>query len=193
MTMTAGETRVRFDLQGNRQHVRATDVLAVLQTRFPDRPLTVKFARPLSGPALLQSPARAGAAVVGRAGPASFSLDPDPDTPALRRGADRTPAIRLGFGPSDIFAFWPGVPLSSRIAAIFDQLHPRQTQRFLVRQITLHPGPVRRGPVLVSRLTIDPDRGRARLHLTSPLGRLATLDFHLIERDPALALPQSTE
>lgn len=189
MTPASEPVRIDFTLQGDRAHVRATDVLAALQARFPDRPLTLKFARPLSGPAVLLSPARPGAAVVGRAGAVRFSLDPDPDMQCVRRGTDRTRALHLGTGALHLFAFWPTTPLAARIAAIFDRLHPQQTERFQVRQITLHPGPARRGPILWTRLTILPDRSRARLQLTTPAGQLATLEFHLTGRD--LALPQS--
>ncbi|MCX7286372.1 MAG: hypothetical protein NTW20_02105 [Rhodobacterales bacterium] len=196
MTPACGPIRLRFALQGDRAHVRATDVLAAMMTQFHDRPLALKFARPLVGPALLHCPAQPGGAVAGRAGEVSFSLTADPDTRASRRAADRTPALHLRVGPLDCFAFRPGTPLAARIAAIFDRLHPLQSERFLVRLITVFPGPERLGPVLWSRLTITNDRSRARLDLAGPAGRLATLEFHLTARNQtpsqAPALPQST-
>ena len=192
MTPAPEPVRLDFTLQGDRAHVRATDVLSALMTQFPDRPLTLKFARPLAGPAHLHCPPRPGGAVAGRAGEVGFSLTADPDAPASRRAADRTPAFHVRIGPLDVFVFKPGTPLAARIAAIFDRLHPLQTERFVVRQITVFPGPARPGPVLWTRLTIAEDRSRARLHLTTPAGRLATLEFHLTARSLAAAVPQST-
>jgi hypothetical protein len=57
---------------------------------------------------------------------------------------------------------------------------------------------LRPGPVLWTRLTIAPDRSRARLQLAAPSGQLALLEFHLTARSqpltprPAPVLPQST-
>lgn len=186
MTQASGPVRLSFALQGDRAHVRATDVLGAIMMQFRDRPLTLKFARPLAGPALVHCPAQPGGAVAGRAGEVSFSLTPDPDSPTIRRAADRTPAVHVRIKSLDVFAFWPGTPLASRIAAIFDRLHPRQSERFLVRQITVYPGPARHAPVLWFALKITTDRSRARLQLATPMGRLATLDFHLTARAPAV-------
>ncbi|MBA3910931.1 MAG: hypothetical protein C0524_13915 [Rhodobacter sp.] len=173
---------IDFVLQGERAHVRATDILAAMLAQYPAEPLVLRFARPLTGPARLDQPARPGAAMTGRAGTVGFSLSPDPDAKAARRPVDRTPALHLRSGKLEVFAFRPGTALPARIAAIFDRVHPRQAERFLVRQITLHAGPARHAPILWFRLRISADRRRAGLVLMTPFGRLAAIDFHLVPR-----------
>jgi len=183
-----GPESLGFVLAGDRAHVRATDVLAALLARFPGLPLTVKFIRPLTGPAWLHLPSPPGAAITGRAGDIGFGLTADPSAPARRRPADRAPALHLSRPSLEVFAFPPGPPLAARVAAIFDRVHPRQPERFperfVVRQITLHPGPARAMPVVWFRLVLAPDRTRAHLTLRTPLGPLAEIDFRLTAREP---------
>jgi hypothetical protein len=174
--------RLDFALQGERSHVRATDVLAAVLARWPGQPVQLRFLRPLAGPALLQPGARPGAAVLGRAGETAFALLPDTGAAASRAPSRQVPALWLALGGWHGFAFAPGTPLADRIAAIFDRVHPLQAERFVVRQIALDPGLAPRLPLIWFRLRIAPDRSAAELALRSPAGRLGRIEFRLFPR-----------
>lgn len=178
--------RLDFTLQGDRQHVRATDVLAALMAHFPPDEVHLRFLRPLAGPALLHLAPCPGAAVAGRIGAQRLALVPLPGAVAPREPAQGGRALLLALGDLYAFAFAPGTPAPAAIAAIFDRVHPRQAERFTVRQITLAAGPPRRSPVMGFRLRVAPDRTQAALALLTPLGRLARIEFRLTPRGPDL-------
>ena len=180
-TETAAEV-LDFALKDGRAYVRATDVLAAVLARWPDTALTLRFLRPLDGPAVLIHPPRPGAGITGRAGDVAFSLSRKTGHAPQEAREDPVKVLHLGGKAVHLFVFAPVTPLAARIGAIFERVHPRQADRFLVRQIVLYPGQCRSARTLWFRLRTDPRHARAALTLHSRFGVLAEIDFRLVPR-----------
>jgi len=172
---------VHFDLVGARSYVRSTDVLRAALLRCPAKDLTVKFLRPLCGPALLSSEPVPHVAVAVTTAQSSFALITDPEakvTRILTRPAAAF-ALRLRLTGWQFFLFSPRASIADRIERCFDIVHPELGETYVVRSIHVVQPRAALVPLLWFRIHRAPTADRAELTMRTPLGRLADVRFKL--------------
>jgi hypothetical protein len=172
---------LHFDLIGERTYVRSTDVLRAVLERFPAKGLTLKFLRPLTGPAVLsEGTGRDGAVSINASGK-SYVLSNAGDHAAKRVPVrlPRAGTVRGRFGDWHVFAFAPASSTADRIERVFDIVHPELGQTFVVRSIQIHSAFAASVPLIWFRIHHAHAPDRAHLTMRTPVGRMAEITFKL--------------
>jgi hypothetical protein len=181
----APDTALDFALVGDRQYVRATDVLRRMIALRPVPEITLRFVRPLTGAALLSQNRPAVPAVFVSAGEDEvFLSNAAAATPPLRIAASRNRlgGLHLRLGPLHLLAFAPGGGITDRIERCFDLVHPGLGNVFVVRNIRVFAGRPQRARLLWFRIVQDPPRQQARLTMRTVWGAVAEIGFRITPR-----------
>ncbi len=181
----ARDTRLDFALVGNRDYVRATDVLRRMIELRPDREITLRFVRPLTGTALFSDDRPAEPAIFVRAGGNEHYLSNDTGAappPQVAASRNRLRGLRLRFGPMHLLVFASGGGIADRIERCFDLVHPGLGSVFVVRNIRVFAGRARQARVLWFRIVQDPARQQARLTMRTAWGVVAKIGFRITPR-----------
>ena len=173
--------RLDFELVGARPYVRSTDVLRALLLRFPAKDLTLKFLRPLTGPADLSGKRTHNVAVNITSGGSSYVLSNAADTEPTRVASRpaRLRVTKLHLAGWFIFLFPPRASIADRIERCFDIVHPQLGETFVVRSIHIKSPRARLAPLLWFRIHRAKSPDRAHLTMRTPFGTLAEISFKL--------------
>jgi hypothetical protein len=180
-----GVRQLHFALVGNRDYVRATDVLRRMIELRPDREITLRFVRPLTGTAELSHDRPPVPAVfINAEGEELFLSNADRAAPPPRIEANRNRlrGLRLRIGPVHLLAFASGGSIADRIERCFDLVHPGLGNVFTVRNIRVFAGRARQSRVLWFRIVQHPSRQQARLTMRTARGVVAEIGFRITPR-----------